>query len=84
MPSPTPSSAPPAYVIAALDAFAGNLKAARTRAGLTQSALAAAAGVRESYVSMLERGQRNPPLDTIALLAHALGTTVSALVRSTT
>lgn len=77
-----PSAVTPPYVTATLDAFARNLKAARGHAGLTQTALADGAGVRESYVSMLERGQRVPPLDTIALLAHALGVTVAHLVRN--
>ena len=81
MPTPTASATPPRHVLDALDAFARNLKAARQRAGLAQSALATAAGVRESYISMLERGQRVPPLDTIAILAHALGMTPANLIR---
>lgn len=69
MPASTP---PPAHVTALLNRFAHNLKAKRQALGLSQTDLAARAGVKDSYVSMLERGQRTPPLDTIALLAHAL------------
>lgn len=52
--------------------FAKNLQALRQRKHLTQEALAARAGISVAYVSMLERGQRTPPLETIDLLAKAL------------
>ncbi len=52
--------------------FARNLQALRQKKHLTQEALAAKAGISVAYVSMLERGQRTPPLETIDLLAKAL------------
>ena len=52
---------------------AHNLHAARVRRRLSQQALAAKAGVSLSYISMLERGQRSPPLETLEVLADALG-----------
>ncbi len=52
--------------------FARNLQALRQQKRLTQEALAAKAGISVAYVSMLERGQRTPPLETIDLLAKAL------------
>ena len=42
---------------------------------MTQESLAAAIGVSVSYVSMLERGQRSPPFDTVEKVAKALGST---------
>jgi transcriptional regulator with XRE-family HTH domain len=55
-----------------LEAFAGNLKAERLCRKLSQEALAAKAGLSVSYISMLERGQRSPPLDTLEVLAKSL------------
>lgn len=54
------------------DKFSDNLKAERTRRKLSQEALAHKAGLSVSYISMLERGQRTPPLETLELLAKAL------------
>jgi transcriptional regulator with XRE-family HTH domain len=52
--------------------FSRNLQVLRQKKQLTQEALAARAGISVAYVSMLERGQRTPPLETIDLLAKAL------------
>lgn len=52
---------------------ARNLQAARAQRKLTQSALARKAKVSISYVSMLERGERTPPLETLEIMAKALG-----------
>jgi transcriptional regulator with XRE-family HTH domain len=54
------------------DKFSDNLKAERTRRKLSQEALAHKAGLSVSYISMLERGQRTPPLETLEQLAKAL------------
>jgi transcriptional regulator with XRE-family HTH domain len=54
------------------DRFALNLKNERLRRKLSQEALATKAGLSVSYISMLERGQRTPPLDTLEALARAL------------
>lgn len=54
------------------DKFAGNLKTERMRRKLSQEALAHKAGLSVSYISMLERGQRTPPLETLEQLAKAL------------
>ena len=54
------------------DKFATNLKSERLRRKLSQEALAAKAGLSVSYISMLERGQRTPPLETLEQLARAL------------
>lgn len=49
-----------------------NLSALRRKAGLSQEALAREVGLSVSYISMLERGQRSPPLSTLDALAKAL------------
>ena len=51
---------------------AQNLHAARTSRKLSQAAVASAAGVSVSYISMLERAQRSPPLATLEAVAKAL------------
>jgi transcriptional regulator with XRE-family HTH domain len=53
--------------------FAAALLTERRRRHLSQHDLAERAKVSTSYVSMLERGLRSPPLDTIEALAKALG-----------
>lgn len=52
---------------------AKNLRAVRTQRKLSQQAVARKARVSVSYVSMLERGERMPPLETLEVLAKALG-----------
>jgi transcriptional regulator with XRE-family HTH domain len=42
------------------------------RRKLSQEALAHKASLSVSYISMLERGQRTPPLETLEVLAKAL------------
>ncbi len=54
------------------DKFADNLKSERVRRKLSQEALAHKASLSVSYISMLERGQRTPPLETLETLAKAL------------
>ena len=64
-----------------VQAFPLNLKRTRLRQGISQAGLAEHAGISVSYVSMLERGQRSPPLDTIEILATALGVQPTALLK---
>ena len=60
---------------------AHNLKAQRLKKKLSQEALASKAGISVSYVSMLERAERTPPLDTLESLASALGVTPVSLLQ---
>ena len=52
----------------------------REAAGVSQEALADRAGLHRTYISLLERGLRNPSLTVISKLARALDTTMTALV----
>jgi transcriptional regulator with XRE-family HTH domain len=52
--------------------FSSNMKHERQRRKLSQSQLSRKAGVSTSYVSMLERNQRTPPLETLERIARAL------------
>ena len=67
--------------MALADVVARNLRAVRVRQRLSQEALANKARISVSYVSMLERGQRSPPLDTLEVLASALKVAPVALLQ---
>jgi transcriptional regulator with XRE-family HTH domain len=60
--------------------FAGNVRDARVRAGLSQERLAFLARLHRTEISLLERGERDPRLSTIVRLARALGCTPSSLL----
>ncbi len=49
-----------------------NLRDVRTQQGLSQETVAKRSRISVSYVSMLERGMRTPPLETLDSLAKAL------------
>jgi transcriptional regulator with XRE-family HTH domain len=54
-------------------AFGRRLRELRLAGGLSQEALADAAGLDRTYVSSCERGKRNVSLQNIYRLARALG-----------
>lgn len=45
----------------------------RRRNGLTQESLADSLDISVAYVSLIERGGRNPPYTTVVAIASALG-----------
>jgi len=53
----------------------------RRRAGLTQEALAYRCKLHPTYISQLERGVKSPTLRVFRILAKALGTSGSELLR---
>jgi predicted transcriptional regulator len=55
------------------------LRHARKRAGLTQRALAAKAGVAQSYVARVESGRTDPTVSSLSKLLRACETTLEAL-----
>ncbi|TDE95175.1 XRE family transcriptional regulator [Occultella glacieicola] len=61
-------------------AFGDRIRELRHAAGLSQEELAEASGLHRTYISSLERGQRNVGLDNIHVLAGALGVTASTLL----
>ncbi len=52
----------------------------RVARGLSQESLAYAARLHPTYISLLERGLRNPSLTSIQKVARALGISMAALV----
>lgn len=62
-----------------LDTFAANLRQLRIAAGMSQEALAEAAGLNMTHVARIERAEREPGVRTIAKLIDALGVTADDL-----
>lgn len=60
--------------------LAENIRATRVAAGMTQEVAADTIGIRQSYLSALERGDRTPSMDMLKRVAVALETTPSKLL----
>lgn len=60
-----------------LKRYGDNLKKIRTDAGLSQERLAELTGLHRTYISFLERGLRNPSLETINKIAIVLDKDIS-------
>ena len=59
--------------------FGASVKAWRNRLGISQEELARRTGLHRTYICDIERGMRNPSLESIVTLAHALGISAAAL-----
>jgi len=64
-------------------AFGRVLRRLRTQRGLTQLRLAELTDLHPTYISLLERGHRQPTLDTLAALGKALNVSPLRLLRGT-
>lgn len=71
---PSPTSENPRAI------FARNVARAREARGMTQEALGWAAGLHQTEIARVERGTRNPGLETIAKIAGGLGVPASSLL----
>lgn len=65
----------------ALEIFAANLRRLREERGLSQEALAHAAGLNMTHVARIERGEREPGIRTVAKLATALDVDLGPLMQ---
>ena len=61
-------------------AFGKRVRLLREATGLSQEGFALHCGLHRTYVGGIERGERNPTLESMALLAKGLGVTISELV----
>ena len=57
------------------------LSAERISAGVSMNRLAQKSGLSQSMISLLERGMRNPTLDTLLRIAIALDVDLSQLLK---
>ena len=60
--------------------FGAALRRVRLAAGMTQEQLGLESGVQRNFISLIETGQNQPTISTIAKLARALGMKASDLV----
>jgi transcriptional regulator with XRE-family HTH domain len=60
--------------------FGTNLRKIRLDKSISQERLADLAGLHRTYISSVERGERNVTLETIERLAKALGISMSKLM----
>jgi transcriptional regulator with XRE-family HTH domain len=60
--------------------FGQRVRTLRLERGLSQEALADAARLHRTHISLIERGQRSVRLETIAAVAAALGVQPSELM----
>lgn len=63
--------------------FAANVRRLRTERGMSQEALAEAAGVHRTYIGMLERGEKNVTIYNIERIARALNVAPPELLSTT-
>ncbi len=64
-----------------LDKFGLRLKALRIEKNLTQEQFAVVCGLHKNYIGMLERGERNPSLINIEIIAKGLDISISELLK---
>lgn len=64
-----------------LQDFGARLRALREKRNLSQAQLANKGGFNRNYIGMVERGERNPRLDTLQRLADALDVELSLLMK---
>jgi transcriptional regulator with XRE-family HTH domain len=63
------------------DGFSRVVSKHREKQGLSRSEVARLAGLHQTYIGLLERGQRTPNLDTADAIAKALHVPLTQLVR---
>ncbi len=61
--------------------FGQVLRKVREDSGISQEHLASECGLDRTYISLIERGQRNPTLKTVFILSEALEVAPSTLIR---
>jgi len=62
------------------DAFSEVVKQLREASKLSRAALAKKAGLHQTYIGLLERGERSPNLDTSKAIADALDVPLGKMI----
>ncbi len=76
----TPTTRDPHAQRATLASLGQRIQRRRKAVGATQASLAQALSISEAYVSLIERGGRNPPITTVLAIARALGVSPAQLI----
>ena len=79
-PSPGPTGRPRVPRRASAVLFGAELKAHRDASGFSQAALAAESGLSTDFVSKMERGLRQPALETMLRLGEVLGVSAASMM----
>jgi transcriptional regulator with XRE-family HTH domain len=64
-----------------LNLFGARIKQLRQNLNLTQEQFAQKCGLHKNYIGMIERGERNPSLINIEILAKGLEISISDLMK---
>ncbi|WP_406420078.1 helix-turn-helix domain-containing protein [Streptomyces sp. NBC_00842] len=72
---------PPDWVLTRRRAVGGQIRAARTAAGLTQQDVAERTGMDRAAYNRVEQGHASPLLDSLILIADAIGVPLADLVQ---
>lgn len=64
-----------------LNLFGARIKQLRQNLNLTQEQFAQKCGLHKNYIGMIERGERNPSLINIEILAKGLDISISDLMK---
>lgn len=64
-----------------LQLFGSRVKQLRQAEGLTQEQFAAKCGLHKNYIGMVERGERNPSLINIEIIAKSFNISISDLMK---
>lgn len=71
----------PRKVLELSDSFSQVTKLHREAKGFSRSALAEKAGLHQTYIGLLERGERSPTLDTAKAIATALDVPLWTMIK---
>lgn len=69
------------FMIEALNKLGKQIKTRRENLGLTQEKLAEKCGLDRTYISLLERGKRNPSYTNLLKVASGLEISISELTK---
>lgn len=67
-------------VLLVFEQIGRRIRQERSKQRMTQEKLAELAGLKESYIGQIERGAKNPSLESLIKIANALGVTVDYLL----
>ena len=62
------------------DSFSQVVKKHREKGKLSRAGLAEKSGLHQTYIGLLERGERSPNLDTAKAIANALGISLAKII----